>query len=392
MFILRRHRHRSLRTTTKLSLARLLLSIGVASIDTVWVLYLNLFNLNSSTIGFISAFLVILTLLTGFYSIPILEKFREFKTLIISLLVMVVSYMTIALFDNLYAFLFFSAVLAVFSVLRINSFDILFRDQAKESSLNEEEGLMYSIINIGWLIGPLIAGFVMASYGIKSVFILSSIFVTLSLIFLVLVPIKVPRRKKEPLDINLRKNFQNFISNKLVHSPYLISTGIEIWWILIFIYTPLFMVRQGLNEVTVGIFVALTAVPSIFIDFYSGRLSQKFGFRKFFFYGFLLMGVLSVLSFFSVNIYLTLLFLILGSTAMAFVEPLQESFFFKRVSKNDEEKFYPIFSSAGDIGSFIGKFSVAFVLLFLPLKFSYLVIAFFMFLMSYIAFKIKDDN
>lgn len=82
--------------------------------------------------------------------------------------------------------------------------------------------------------------------------------------------------------------------------------------------------------------------------------------------------------------------IIIGSIPMAFMEPTQDSFFFRQVKSQDEEKFYPIYASAADIGSFIGKTSVAGFLLFLAPEFSFLVIGAFMLILSIIGLRIKD--
>ena len=51
------------------------------------------------------------------------------------------------------------------SILKTDAFDILFRDISNDSNLNEDEGLMYTLINVGWLFGPLIAGFILVNLG-----------------------------------------------------------------------------------------------------------------------------------------------------------------------------------------------------------------------------------
>jgi MFS family permease len=140
----------------------------------------------------------------------------------------------------------------------------------------------------------------------------------------------------------------------------------------------------------VGYFLSVVIVPLVLFEFMIGRLSLKYGFIIFFFLGFFLLMVVGILSFFSTNFYFTLIVLGLASIPMAFLEPLQDSFFFKQISSNDEEKFYPIFATAADFGSFIGKISVAVFLIFMPEKFAYIVIAGFMGILALISLKVKN--
>lgn len=392
MFHHSKHKRKKFLPTTQLSIARLIQAIGLAGIDTIWAIYMNSFGLSISQIGFISAILVILTLIASFYSTPILEKLREFKVLILSLIIIIISYISIAFTNNLYLFLIFSAILVISSVFRINSFDILFRDEEKDDSkLNEDEGLLYTLINIGWLIGPLIAGFVLVTYNMQAVFISSSIFIVITLLILLTFNLKLPKKEKEKkLDINIILNIKEFIKTKKLYLPYLVALGIEIWWALIYIYVPLFIINKDLGNEIVGIFLSAVIVPLILFEFKAGKLVNKYGFKKLIVLGFFFLTIISIFAFFSNNIYLTLLLLILGSIFMAFIEPLQDSYFFKQVKGNQEEKFYPIFATSGDIGSLISKFSIAAILLFLPENFAYLIISIFMGLIGINCLKIKN--
>lgn len=387
-----RHKRRHIRKTTELTLARLILAIGLAGIDTIWALYMDSFGLNESTIGFISGFLVIVTLFTAFYSTPILEKLREYKVLLVSLTIFIIGYLSIALADNLYVFLVFSIIITMAGVFRMESFDILFRDESNDKDLNRDEAFMYTIVNVGWLVGPLLAGFIMALYGITTVFMSSAIFVAITLLILLTLKIKQPRKKREKLDSNVKENIIGYIKNKNLNLAYIMAAGIEVWWALIYIYVPLFIINSGnLTEKTVGLFLAAVVAPLVILEYPAGKWSDKHGFKKLFFIGFLFLGISALISFFMTeNITLVLSILVLASIAMALIEPIQDSYFFRLVSSNEEEKYYPIYATAGDVGSLISKFSIAFILLFLPLKFAYLIMAIFMFLLAIIALKIKN--
>jgi hypothetical protein len=59
------------------------------------------------------------------------------------------------------------------SILKTDSFDILFRDVSNDKKLNEDEGLLYTLLNVGWLFGPSIVGFVLVKLGMSFVFITS---------------------------------------------------------------------------------------------------------------------------------------------------------------------------------------------------------------------------
>jgi MFS family permease len=364
--------------TTQLSISRLVAAFGVSGINTIWIIYMTRFGISDSMIGFISAFLVIISLITAFFSTPILEKYNELKILIISIIVQI-----IPLFPNLYIFIFLAMIISIGTVFKIDSFDILFRDESKNKELNEDEGLMYSLSNVGWLVGPLIAGFFLVEYGINSVFFVGSVFILIGLFMLLRVKIKLPEKKRKNFDTNITKNIKDFIKNKRLILSYIISGGIYIWLALLFVYIPLFIIDSGLGEAYIGVFLSVVVIPLVLFEYEVGKLSEKYGFKPFFILGFFSLTIIAGLMFIFDNIYVTLSLMVVSSIAMSFLEPLQDSFFFSNVKhKADEEKYYPIYATATDIGSFVGKISVAGLLLLLPNKYAFLVIGVFMFIIG----------
>ena len=148
------------------------------------------------------------------------------------------------------------------------------------------------------------------------------------------------------------------------------------------------MLEQNISEEFIAIYFAIIIIPLILLEFEVGKISEKIGFRKFFIFGFGSLTIISIISYFSSNIYLTITLLALASFAMAFLEPLQDSYFFKLIKEKDEEKFYPIYATAGDIGGFIGKIIISITLLFLPNEFAYLSIAILMGITTLYSFKV----
>lgn len=385
-----RHRRKHLKKTTQLSLARLVVSFGLAGVDTVWAVYFNSFGLSESMIGFITSALIIISIATAMYSPRILEKVKETKILMISLLLGVLGYLIIAFIPSLTVFLFGAALVTVVSVFRYSSFDIIFRDEAKDSELNEDIGLMYALLNVGWFLGPLLAGFIMANYGYNSVFIVAAMFLVVAAIMISVVPIRLPRKKRDHIDTNMLGNVKSYFSEKRLQLPYIMAAGLEVWWAFIYIYVPLFMINEGIGLETLGLFLGLVTLPLMLLGYPVGKISEKAGFRIFFFSGYVIAAISALAAFIAQDINTILIILVLASVGMAFIEPLQDSFFFRQVSSLEEERFYPIYSTSADVGSFFGRIIIAIALLIIPANFSYLVVAAMMVAFALAAIRIKD--
>jgi len=376
--------------STGLAFVRFFVSFALAAIMTIWAIYLYNFGLSKSTIGFISSIFLIVSICASFFSIPILEKYNQRKLIIICLIISAVGFGCLSFVTNLYLFLAIYFVLVITAVIRVNAGDIIFRDNTEDGKLNRQMATMFCIINFAWLIGPLIAGFFLLEYGLRSVFLAASGFYILALILFLILKIAPQQKNRDGLDKHPLLNLINFIKDKKLRAPYLISMGLQVWWGFVYVYIPLFIINAGLSEGSVSIFISFLVIPLIIFEYFVGKNSEKFGFKKFFKYGFFLLCLISLTLFFVNDIYLQLALVVIASVAASFIEPIDGAFFFKQVKKLDEEKYYPIFTTSKDLGAAVGKFVPAIALLFLPNSFAYLVISILMGLFLIISLRIKE--
>jgi MFS family permease len=376
-----------MKKTTELSLSRLIYIIGLACITSVWSLYMKNLNFSDSIIGFLSSAFIAIAFLGSIASIYLLEKFRELKLLILSLLLLVIFYLSIFLLNNKYIFILLAALVYFFDPIQRNSFDILFKDRSSPKKLSEDEGFLYSLMNIGWFIGPLLCGFILLSYEMRNVFVVGTIFLVISILIILLMTIR-QSRKKVLVDFNYFKNFKNFFEDKRRVFPLIISSNLQIWWTMIFVFMPLYIVSEGLGNEYVGYFISLIMVPLIILDYKIGKLSEKYGSRKFFIFGFLFLSLLSITAFFVSNVIIVLILFIIAGFAISLIEPLQETFFFKHITLDEEDNFFPVYTSSKYFGSFFGRMFIALLLLVFPIKIMFLVVGLFMFLTFLMCLKI----
>ncbi len=375
-----------------LLLPRFLTAMGVASIASIWSMYMNTFSLSESTIGYISSALILVSLLTSLKSTIILEKINESKIFLISILVTALSCLILFKLHNLTLFIIIAIIMSAAAVFRNNSYAIMYRDLSKKEELNSREGLLYSLLNMGWFLGSLFTGLIIYITDLNFVWLANSLIIFLGAILFYFSKISDPKKRREKIDGHIAKNISHYFNKPKLISPYLIAVGMEIWWTFIFLYIPLFVINSGNSPVIAVVFLSLINIPLIFMEFIVGRLSSRFGFRIFFSIGFLSLAVIAMLCYFMwSNIYLVLALLIIASFFASFVEPLQDSFFFSRTRKQDEDKFFPVFATSSLIGNMFSKFFIATLLLFLPEKFSYIAIAIIMLAMFVISVKIKYE-
>jgi len=385
-------RHRALSRSRKLIFVSFFFAIAFAIVEGVTSLYLNSFGLSESFIGYLSGSLTILSLIVAFSLTPFLERFRLTSMFIFSICVAIIGYTLLGFFYSLYFFIFIMILISTSGVIRITCLDILFRDNTSNRSLNQNGGLFYALLNLGWVVGMVISSILLLYIQVQSVFFFTGLFYLIGLTLFIMIHLKNIHKVRKKFDNNPLHNILRYFRNRKLLLPYAMVMGIMSWWSLVYVFVPLFMIRNRLSEPLIGVFFALATIPLIAFEYQVGKISSRKGFRFFFVWGFIGLALVSLALFFVNNIFIQLAILIGGSIFAAFLEPIQDTFFYKQVGRSDEEVFYPIYGTATHIGAFVGKFSIATVLLTLPDNYAYLASAGIMGLFAAIAGLVPKDQ
>jgi len=373
----------------KLSIVGLVISLSAAYLSTIWAVYLDSFLHSIIFVGFLSSALTLISFLSYFFFIPLIEKSNKGKIFSYSLFLFIISYILFAINQNFYLLMALAVFITVLYTLRITSFGLIVRDNSENRKVSCNEGIIYTSVNIAWVIGPLIAGFVASSFGIRWVFILCALFIFFGLIIFRASGVKDLKGKKRA-DKNMLKNFVEFFKNKKRALAYTLGGGVHSWWGFIYLFIPLMIVRSGLGGLWIGYFLFGIAVPLILFEYIFSKWAGKHGFRRMFKIGYLLVSVIVLACFFVSNIYFILSLLVLASIGMAMLEPTTEAYFFDILKEKEKYRFYGPYNTCIETGNFVGKIFPSLLLIFLPFNFLFLLFASLMFLLFLFSFKVKN--
>ena len=374
---------------SQLGVFYLLASLGFAMVSTIWAIYLRSFISSASSVGFLTTLFTGVGILAYFLLIPVIEKRNKSKLLLTSFLIFVISYFLFSIYSNFYLVVFLGIVLAIAVSLRVTVFGIIVRDKTKSKEVSKNEGFIYTLLNLAFLIGPLIAGYLSQKYGFKFVFLISAIIIFVSIFVFKFFKIK-DNRKDKKIDHNVFKISLEFFRNKDRLKAYLLSGAINFWFALIYIYVPVRIIELGLGNFIVGLFLAGVIAPLVLFEYHFGKLVAKKGFKKLFFLGFLIVGVLSLLCFLIGNIYFILVALVLASVGISMLEPTTEAYFFDIIKKTQRDRYYGPYNTAIDMGYLIGTLIPALILLIFPFKTIFILFAAAMLSFSLLSLRIKD--
>ena len=385
----RRH-HRHFSNINRLGVVNLFSSFGSALVGTIWALYLDSFFHDTSTVGWVSSILTLVGIISYLFIIPLIERSSKSKLYSFTLVVYTLSYILFSLLSDVYALAIIAVFLYFVGSIRLTTFGIMVRDMTENaSSVSKNEGLMYTFLNLAWLLGPLLAGFVAEQYGLNYVFLPAALFLLIALQLMRSFKIRDDRRAKR-LDKNSLKVFREFFRKRDRVMNYLLSAAVTFWWALIYIYIPLHIVRSGLEEIFVGYFLFAAVLPLLLFEYHFGNVASKVGFKKIFKVAFISLAVICFIAFGFENIYIIMALMVFASVFLAMIEPTTESYFFDMISESQRDKFYGPYATAIDVGHYIGTASSALILSFLPFNYVFLLYGFVMLVFFFISFKIKN--
>lgn len=373
----------------KLGLVAFIAAFASALINTVWAVYIYDFVKNEVYVGLVSAFLTLIAFSSYFIFIPLVEKYDKAKIFFYSIAFAIPLYVLVALSKSFIAFLALAFFITILFTLRITSFGIIVKDRSKKGQLSANEGLLYSFMNLSWVIAPLVAGYVASVSGNKYVFLLSALFLLCALFVFKVMDVRDGHVKRN-LDSNMKKNFFDFFKKRDRVFAYLLGGGAVLWFTLIYLFMPLYIIKQGLDKLWVGYFLFGVSLPLIFSEYKLSKIASKYGFRKMFITGFLFVGVISLISFFVGNIYVLLALLVLASFGMAMVEPTSEAYFFDILKSGEASRFYGPYNTRVDVLGLIARVLATIILVFLDFKYLFVLFGVFMFIMVFFALRMRD--
>ena len=240
----------------------ILIAFAFASFETVWPIILKTIFDNNSTIGFITACFSLLGFLSFIFLVPLFEKIAAKKLFFISLSLNSIIFILFTYTKNPFWFILIAAFDIIFTTIRMQSFGILLRDNSSKKTISKNEIVMFLFANVGWILGPLIAGLVAQYWTFNLVLMYCSILLLLSTHIYAFT--RFNEHKQEGEQINIFKNLKDFFERKNLTKLYFLSGGLEFWWCLPYIFIPLEMIKVGLDGKYIGLFLFLLCltVPS----------------------------------------------------------------------------------------------------------------------------------
>ncbi len=347
-------------------------------------------------VGLLFAAAYLLSLFLIFNFPRLIDRFGNFKTAVFALLVN--CFALVALFyatDAISATIVFIIFLCTQPLLWTN-LDIFLEFFSADTSTGRMRGFYLTIINLGWLVSPFIAGYLMVNQNdFRRNFLMALV---LGVICLVLITFKLGditnHRARDSRPFHFWPSFKRLWQNKDLRGIFNIALLLNIFYSWMVIYTPLYLVHFGLTWQEIGIIFTIMLLPFVLFEYLIGWLADKYlGEKEMLVIGFLIMGAAEFMIFFTDNVSLIFwcVLLFFSRIGAALVEALRDTYFFKRVDYQDVG-LINLFRGAWPLGYLIGPLLGTIILYFTGLKSLYLIMGIIMVLSIYFPLRLKDTK
>ena len=261
----------SLSPVSSLFFAIAFLAIGYGMILTFVGVYLKELGLNDAIIGLINASFFLGAIGSSIFSQKIISSVGHIRSFATFASLMVISFLTQALFFNeyLWAFLRFVSGFAFYALL------IIIESWLNEKSSQKHRGKILAIYTIIFYLATALGQVFLNIKGdtIYIIFILGSVLILFSVLFISMTKIKEP----------ILKPFEKYSFPKLYNVVPLALTGSFIGGFFVggfFTMVPIYLMQKYSSIETVSLFMACSIIGGLISQWPIGILSDKYGRRK----------------------------------------------------------------------------------------------------------------
>ncbi len=235
---------------------------------------------------------------------------------------------------------------------------VLVRDYSPPKMYGFAESLYLAISQVGWIVGPIIAGLLATALDLKFNFLLFSviIMVTIAYSFFILERDRATTPRRSAKLFALAKSFKEYAKvHKHALPLYFLSAMVNIWvgieWVFVQIAgSNVFGLSAGAVGAVLGGMMAVEG--ALYLS--SGYLMDKVGAKYILLAGFLLLFSSAYFAFLSTNAYMFIFFLLLAGGSVAWIAPGTEALATTIIPENKRGEMTGVFNSAADIGLMLG--------------------------------------
>lgn len=287
---------------------------------------------------------------------------------------------------------FLLGLFIISSNLAVVCLDILLESFSVDRKSGRIRGMHLMILDIGFIFGPLISTKIVELFNYQAAFLLT-LLIEIAILAIALANLRHIDSKVHA-EIDLSGIIKKVFRHRNILRIYYISLILEFFYAIMIIYSPIYLRYLGMSWQDIGLVFTAMLVPFVILPYPVGYIAdKKLGEKEMLIISIFVMSVSTGLAFLldSPNIYAWAIVLFLTRIGASMIQTLRDSYFYKRIDGNDVE-LIDFFRTSGSVG-YIAAAILSFVLLiFLPTKFVFLLLALVSFSGLYPALRLQDNK
>jgi MFS family permease len=337
--------------------------------------------------------LLILFLLSK--SVNILKHFGNRRLTLTFLIFNMLSLVGIITSKNPYiigaSFVIFSAT----NTLVLFCIDIFIEHFGDPTKTGKTRGLYLTIINIAWMLSPLIAAFMITQEGgYKAIYILAFLMVSLMTIGLVFSVKTFEDKiyKKTPF----LETFKYLKTNRHMFAIVMVNFLLQFFFAWMVVYTPIYLYDHlGFNWDQIGFMFFIMLAPFVVLGLPIGLLIDKYHLNKrlLLYVGFIIMIISTIIIAFltSTNLVLWALILFMTRVGASIIETTGEVYFFSHITV-DDAYLLSIYRDMSPVAYIIAPIIATMIFFIFPFKYLFIILGLIMMIGFYFIPRLKHNH
>ena len=351
------------------------------------------FKLASGTenVGFFytAIFILVLILLVNLHKL--VKKWGKSQVFLFALLAKIGVLTWLSLIEPSFWSIALLGVYLVLNSLEWATLDVILESFSRNHLSGRIRGTYLTILNLGFLCGPFLSAKILAAADFRGIFIFILIINALAFILALAGLRNVNHDFSQNLGV--KDLIKKVLKRKDILNIYYISFVLEFFYALMVIYTPLYLLDLGFSWEKIGIIFTVMLIPFVLLQYPAGILAdKKIGEKELIIASIIMMATATALVYFthSQSLFIWSLLLFATRIGAALIEILRDSYFFKRVSGYDVD-LINFFRTSMPLAYVISTFLSGMVLIFLPIKSAFIIVAIVVLSALYPAWKLVDN-
>jgi len=346
------------------------------------------------TVGWFFVAAMIFTII-GMDLLPSLIKhFSNYKIALILLVFYPLSILLLISTDSAVVALAAFIILTISTYLLMITMDIMVERFSVDASTGRTRAGYLTFINAGWLVCPLVSGWLVGEGNYRLVFAIAAI---MSILMLVVV-LSQHKKLQDQIEYTHRSNWQTvkmMWQQRNLRHIFGVAFILHLFYSFAVIYVPIYLNETlGFSWPELGVIFTIMLLPFVILEWPAGIIADKYlGEKEIMITGLLIMIIASFLIF-SVHSYSLLVWaaiLFFSRSGAALVESMRDVYFFKKVDVQDVD-YINLFRNNQPLGYLVGSGLAVAILKFFPINYLFLFLAIFIFFGVYCAARLKDTK